>query len=265
MTYSSHDLLIIALVMTFGSVLQGMVGFASGLLGVPMLVVCGFSLVEATVINFISTGVQNATGAVQLWNNLDPRELVWPATLRMVGLPLGVFALGLTEGLDHGVVNQIIGVVLLMLVVLLAGFRVQPRERLHQGWTLVTFVSSGFLMGFASIGGAPMVVYVNSLTWPAAKSRGFLFFCSGALMPLMAALIYLKFGDLVYRPAMAALLVLPPVLIGLGAGLKLGDRLDKERFRQLTYAMLVVIALAAIFGQALVKLIWPAIIHIPNH
>jgi uncharacterized membrane protein YfcA len=216
-----------------------------------MLVVSGFSLVDATVINFISTGIQNATGAVQLWSNLDPRELIWPATLRMVGLPLGILALGMTEGLDHGVINQIIGAVLLTLVALLAGLRVRPRDRLHQGWTLLTFVSSGFLMGFASIGGAPMVMYVNSLTWPAAKSRGFLFFCSGALMPLMALLIYLRFGEAALRPAMAALLVLPPVLVGLGAGLKIGNRLDKERFRRLTYAMLVVIAMAAIIGPML--------------
>jgi uncharacterized membrane protein YfcA len=251
MAYSSHQLLIIALVMTFGSVLQGMVGFASGLVGVPMLCVCGFSLMEATVINFISTGIQNATGAVQLWSNLNPRELVWPALLRVVGLPLGILALGVTQGLDRGVVNQIVGGVLLGLVVLLAAVRTPPRDRLHPGWTMLAFVSSGFLMGFASIGGAPMVMYVNSLTWPVAKSRGFLFFCSAALVPLMGILIYLKFGELVLRPAMAALVVLPPVLVGLGTGLKLGDRLNKERFRRLTYFLLVVIALAAIIGPML--------------
>jgi uncharacterized membrane protein YfcA len=66
MLYTAEEILLVAVVMTIGSVLQGAIGFASGLMGVPMLVLCGFSLIEATVINFISTTVQNFTGAIQL-------------------------------------------------------------------------------------------------------------------------------------------------------------------------------------------------------
>jgi uncharacterized membrane protein YfcA len=248
MTYTHHDLLIIGVVMTLGSVMQGALGFASGLMGVPTLVLFGFSLRDATVVNFVLTAIQNVAGAAQLWNHLDPRELVWPSLLRMVGLPLGIYALSMADGSDMDLVKQIVGGILLLLVVLLAGLRPEPRDRLPQGWTLLTFISSGFLMGFASIGGAPMVIYVNSLTWSARKSRGFLFFCSAALMPLAGVLVYWKFGDPVIQPAKAALIVLAPTLVGLAAGLKLGSRLDKEHFRRLTYGLLIFIALAAILG-----------------
>ncbi len=250
MTYTPHDLLIIGLVMTFGSVVQGAVGFASGLMGVPLLVLFGYPLRDATVVNFVLTAVQNSAGAVQLWSYLDPRELVWPAVFRMMGLPLGVFALALADGSDMDVVKQILGCVLLVLVLLLVSFRVQPRDQLHQGWTLLTFVTSGFLMGFASIGGAPMVMYVNALTWSAQKSRGFLFFCSAALMPLAAVLVYWEFGEPILQPVKAALMILPPTLVGLVAGLKLGCHLDKQLFRKITYALLIMIAFAAIVGPA---------------
>lgn len=253
MTYSWQQLLVVAVVMTTGSVLQGTVGFASGLYGVPTLVLCGFSLLEASVINFVSTSVQNAAGAMQLWPHLTTRDVAWPTALRCAALPLGIYALGATRGMDQAFVKQILGVILLAAVALLAGLRVRPRDRLHPVWGLLAFSASGFLQGFASIGGAPMVMYVNSLTWSAAKSRGFLFFCSAALMPLMAVMLAWKFGGQALQPAMLALAVMPPVLVGLWAGLRLGRRMDKELFRRLTYGLLLVVALAAIFSPMVFK------------
>jgi uncharacterized membrane protein YfcA len=163
-------------------------------------------------------------------------------------MPLGVYALDQSRALDHNVIKQVVGTLLLVAVVLLIAFRVKPRERLHAVWTFVAFLTSGFLTGFASIGGPPMVLYVNSLNWSASKSRGFLFFCSAALLPLMAALFLWQFGREAGPPAAAALLVMPPVLLGLSAGLRLGHRLDKAVFRRLTYALVAMVAIAAIAG-----------------
>jgi uncharacterized protein len=253
MPYSPADLAIVALVMTFGSVVQGCVGFASGLIGVPLLVLCGFPLLDATVINFVSTSVQNFAGAHRLRGHLQPSEVFWPTFFRCLGLPIGTLALQASGKIDPHQVQQIIGVVLLASVGLLAAVRVEPRERLPFPLTMATFLTSGFLMGFATVGGAPMVFYVNSLTWSAAKSRSFLFLCSSLLMPLMAAMLILKFGAAASRPAMAALIVMPPVVVALAVGLRLGHRLDKARFRRLTYALLVMIALAAILSPLMVK------------
>jgi uncharacterized protein len=253
MPYSLAELAVIALVTTAGSVVQGAVGFASGLMGVPLLVLYGFPLLDATVINFVSTAVQNVAGAVRLKSHLETRDVLWPAVLRCVGLPLGIAALQATGAMDPHVVQQIIGGVLLGSIALLRGFRIHPRDHLPAAWTIVTFLASGFLMGFASIGGAPMVFYVNSLTWSAAKSRGFLFLCSSLLMPLMAVMLMARFGAEVAPPALAALIVMPPCIIGLVIGLKLGHRMDKERFRRLTYGLLTVIAIVAILSPALGK------------
>ncbi len=91
MLYSPAEIVLIGLIMTFGSVVQGAVGFASGLLGVPLLVLSGWSLPEAATINLVSTSVQNATGAVKLWSHLEPRELVFPVVVRCLAIPLGVY------------------------------------------------------------------------------------------------------------------------------------------------------------------------------
>jgi uncharacterized membrane protein YfcA len=253
MPYSAAEFAVIALVMTFGSVIQGCVGFASGLLGVPLLVLYGFPLLDATVINFVSTSVQNLAGARQLGAHLEASDVFWPTVFRSVGLPLGIAALGATDSIGHDRVQQIIGGVLLASIVLLSGFHIRPRRQLHLAWVAIIFLTSGFLMGLASIGGAPMVFYVNALTWSASKSRGFLFLCSSLLMPLMAVLLLWKFQAAVLPPALAALIVMPPGIAGLVVGLRLGHRLDKDRFRRLTYALLIMIALAAILSPMVFK------------
>ncbi len=253
MQYPPHDLALMALIMTLGSLLQGALGFASGLVGVPLLVLCGFSMLEATVINFISTAPQNIVGAVQLADHLDWREVVWPTGFRALGLPLGFLALEHARHLDQGAAQQIIGGFVLVSVLVLVVIRVTPRDHAPMSWTAAAFLSSGFLMGFGAIGGAPMVVYVNNLTWSAAKSRGFLFFCSAALVPFMAAYLIWKYHAIAAEPATAAIVIMPPVLVALWIGLKLGRALDKALFRRLTYGLLVIIAVFAILRPLLVK------------
>jgi uncharacterized protein len=246
--YSAAQVVLVSAVMTFGSVVQGAVGFASGLMCIPLLVLSGFSLLEATVVNFVLTAVQNTTGAVQLRAHLRPREVVGPVLLRCMGLPLGLHVLGASRGVDPAIVKQLSGVALLATVAVLRGFHVQPRKQVGWPWRVAAFTSSGFLMGLASIGGAPMVIYVNSLTWSAAKSRGFIFVCSAALAPVMAALLAYKFGGEAMRPAALALVALPPVAAGMWLGLWLGRRLDKQLFTRLSYGLLVAIAVSAIVG-----------------
>jgi uncharacterized membrane protein YfcA len=251
--YSSHDLALIGIIMTLGSVMQGALGFASGLVGVPLLVLSGFSLLEATVINFISTSVQNFTGAVQLRDHIEWREVAWPTAFRAITMPIGLYALEQMQYVDQSRGKQIIGGFLLASVLLLMFLRPRPRDEVPLPWTAAAFLSSGFLMGFGAIGGAPMVMYVNCLTWSAAKSRSFLFFCSAALVPFMAVILAWKFHDHAAKPALAALLIMPPVLVALWIGLKLGHALDKALFVRITYALLLVVAVFALASPFLTK------------
>ncbi len=248
MDYSATQLTEIALIMGFGAVVQGAVGFGSGLLGVPLLVMAGFTLPESAAINFISTSIQNTAGAWKLSDHLDRKDVLLPTVIRIVMLPVGVAALAFTGGLQPATVRQIVGVVLLLSVGMIRGVRFTPRDQLGIGWQLAAFSSSGFLMGFAAIGGAPMVMYVNALTWSAQKSRGFLFFCSAVCILPLAALFAYRFGRALLPATLAALLVLPIVAACLALGLRLGHRLDKHRFRSITYGLITAIAVASIVG-----------------
>jgi uncharacterized membrane protein YfcA len=250
MLYSPTDIALIALIMTFGSVVQGAVGFASGLLGVPLLMLCGWSLPEAATINLVSTSLQNITGAVKLWSHLETRELVFPVVVRWLAIPVGTYAAWSTDQyLSHDQAKQLIGVILIAIILLLYLGRVQPRESLSRYWQSLVFSGSGFMLGFASIGGAPMVLYVNALTWTAAKSRAFLFACSATGVPLAALMFWWKHGEKIIPAALSTLMVMPFILSGLWIGLHLGHSLSKPLFQKITNGLLVLIAISAV--------VWP--------
>ncbi len=253
MLYPLHDLLVIGIVMTFGSIIQGAVGFASGLLGVPLLVLCGFSIPEAATINLVSTSVQNFTGTWKLWEHLDFKELIYPTVVRLCfAIPLGTYAAGLVDELispDH--TKQLLGALLLTVLFLLWLFKVRPRDELNVFWQTLAFASSGFLLGFASMGAAPLVIYANSLTWNVSKARAFLFFCSAVGQPFAALFFWLKFGEKVITPACSTLIFLPVIFAGLWLGLHLGAFLSVSVFRRITFGLIALTAVAAILSPFL--------------
>ncbi|NOY40267.1 MAG: sulfite exporter TauE/SafE family protein [Planctomycetes bacterium] len=249
MLYSPAEIALIGLIMTFGGVIQGAVGFASGMLGVPLLILSGFSLPEAATINLVSSGVQNIIGAWKLRSHLEPRELVFPVVLRWLAIPVGTYVAWLTDQhLSSAQSKQLIGMVLLVVVLLLWVCRVTPREHLNAFWQTLVFSTSGFMLGFATMGGSPMAIYVNSLTWPVAKSRAFLFACSAAGLPIAVVFFSWQYGSRIIPAAVAALIVMPGILAGLWLGLHLGHRLPKPLFRKITFALIVAIAAIAIMA-----------------
>ena len=249
MLYSPTQIALIALIMTSGAVVQGAIGFASGLLGVPLLVLSGFSVPEAATINLVSTSVQNFTGTWKLWSHLQPRELIFPVIVRWLGIPLGAYVVWLADThLAPSQAKQMIGALLLVIVALLWVCRVRPRDHLNLFWQTLAFSASGFMLGFAAMGGAPLVLYVNALTWTAAKSRAFLFFCSTTGLPVAAVIFWLKFGTKILPAALTTLLLLPLIFAGLFLGLRLGHQLPKPLFRKITLGLVILIAIGSIFG-----------------
>lgn len=248
--YPLDDLLLIGIVMTFGSIIQGAVGFASGLLGVPLLVLCGFSIPEAATINLVSTSVQNFTGAWRLWDELEYQELIYPTVVRLCfAIPLGTYTAGLVDQyVSPNHTKQILGTLLLTVLFLLWFFRVKPRDHLNLFWQTLAFASSGFLLGFASMGAAPLVIYANSLTWQVNKSRAFLFFCSAVGQPFAAWFFWLRFGEKIIPPACSTLLFMPLIFAGLWLGLHLGAFLSLNAFRKLTFGLIALTAIAAILS-----------------
>ncbi len=242
----------ITLYLTVGAILfaastvQGTVGFAAGLFGIPLLVLFGgVETPEAIMTMLLASLIQNLGGVFKLWREIDFREMIGPILIRLFFIPLGVLALRWAVTLPPQNVKAILGGVLLMLVLLQWFFAPTHAMKLHAVWSWVAFSASGFLVGFCGMGGPPMVLWVMAQPWSSAKSRAFLFtmFLS-SLVPHVLLLNY-TFGKQIGNAGIVALISTPWIIAGTWLGLYLGSHLPKRRLRPLVYVVLIITAAVA--------------------
>src|SRR5436190_10146664 len=131
MPFSLTEYAAVSLVLFASSVVQGAVGFAAGLFGIPLLMHCGISFPDAVAISIVASAPQNIIPAWQLRREIDFRRTLRPILVRFGTLPLGVFALYLVGEDRKELANQIVGVIVLTIVTVQWALRVPPQERLH--------------------------------------------------------------------------------------------------------------------------------------
>lgn len=246
MDLSIHQWLAAALILFASSVLQGVVGFASGLFGIPLLLLSGFTLPQSITIILLAAAAQTITGSVRLRREIDLRRAWRPALIRVATLPLGIATLWWASSLDPDLIKQLIGGMLLAIVGFQVLFRVPPMEELPAGWEWLAFSLSGFLLGFCGMGGPPMALWVMAHDWSATRSRAFLFFVlMTGMIPQFCLLLWL-YGSEVFQAALLGLIGIPVVLLGTAFGLRLGAGLPKRGLRRIVYVVLTLIAISAI-------------------
>jgi len=148
------------------SVIRGFTGFAFGLSAVPLLTL---ALPPTKVVPLVAM-LQVLVGLFGLrttWRRANWHVILALAPGLIVGIPLGLLAL--TE-LPENHVRLAIGVLIaLSVVVLWRRVRLPPRP--SRAVTLAVGVVSGTMSGLASMGGAPVVVYLLALSNDAVLVR----------------------------------------------------------------------------------------------
>ncbi|GAB4427768.1 MAG: sulfite exporter TauE/SafE family protein [Anaerolineae bacterium] len=240
----------IGLTLFLGSALQGAVGFAFGLFAIPLLVWLGVSLGEAVALMSISIFVQVLVGTWQLRREVRWREVWLGTAIRYATLPLGLALLLWVDGLDRAQIKQVLGALVLAALLVQIFAKVEPRNHLPLGWTLAAFSGSGIMQGLAAMGGPPVVLWVMAHHWSSKESRAFMLALFLLVAPLQMALLYLTSPHNVGRALLTGLLFSPLVALGAVAGVRLGNRIDKELLRRLAYGLLFVTAAVSILSPA---------------
>lgn len=246
MTLPLPQLAIVWLAVALASIVQGTVGFASGLFLLPILVFAGWSLPEAIAINLVAGVAQNLYGAWRLRAAIDWPAWLWPNLVRLIVLPVGVGALTYVDRLDPAIARQLVGVVVLAIVGTFWLWRVKPREHLHPIWKYLAMATSGFFAGFCGIGGPQMVLWLTAQLWTAARARAFLFFAFAFTLVPHAGLLVWSFDDKAVAALQLGVLALPAALAGIALGLAIGNRLPRERLRRMMLGVLALVAVSAI-------------------
>lgn len=252
MEFDLTTILSIGVVLFFGGMLQGVVGFAYGLFATPVLLVIGVPLPSAIAIVGTCSVITCTLGARKLKEDLPWKVLTVATGTRFVFTIVGVLLLKRIVTLDKSVVQLIVGTALMGMVLAQIILRPKPRDHISPVMTGVAFMTSGFLSGFVGMGGPPVVIWVMALTWEASKTRAFTFtlFAISGVTHLL--LMYMAFGQVVARGILTGMLYVPVVYTGTTIGLKIGNKVAKPLLRKLAYGLLVLVALNAII-PALIK------------
>ena len=75
------------------ALIQAMVGFASAMFALPLLLWVGNDLMESQVLIITAMLPQNLLALWKLRKSIDLREVVWPASIRIAALPIGIAGL----------------------------------------------------------------------------------------------------------------------------------------------------------------------------
>lgn len=236
----------LALILCAGIFVQSATGFAAGLMIVPSMLYCGYTIPAAQCSLLVATLPQNSWGLWSLRDSITVRQIAWPGVARLLFFPLGVWALQLMEALEPSTIRQIVGGVVLLVTLAVISFKPRPREHLHPGWAWLAFPVSGFFQGLVGMGGPAMVFWVQAHDWNTKKTRAFMF--SMYLISIIPGLIilYWFFGTRIIEAGLIAAALIPLLLAVTVFGLRVGTRLGRARLRRLSLGLLLIIGAAGL-------------------
>jgi uncharacterized membrane protein YfcA len=243
-----QQFLTVNLILLAGSVLQGAVGFAAGLFGIPLLVLSGISFPDAVATSLVASIIQNCLPAWKLRREIDFRRALRPMLIRYALMPLGVAVLVLVGRSSKQLASQLAGGLVLAIVLIQWAWRVRPRPQLHPAWEWLAFGLGGFLLGLCGMGGPPMVLWVLAHDWPLHRARAFLYYIFATGVIPQALLLWLSFGQEIVSAMLLGLAALPAVWLGLTLGMALGKRVPDQHLRRISLAVLIAVAVGALLA-----------------
>lgn len=244
-------------ILAVAAMLQATLGFAAALFGLPLLLWVGNDLMESQVLIITAMLPQNVLAAWKLRKSIQWQEVIWPASIRIAALPIGVAGLAVVLTWSATRVNQFVGLIILLAVAIHSLIGIEWKNAKKPFWVVVTFGGSGILQGVSGMSGPPMVLWVHGQRFDSERARVFLFLMYITNFIPQILLLWWKFGSSVFQTMLLALLALPFVLLGASLGLSLGTLLGERWLRPASYACLVWLALSSLLEPWLRSLVYP--------
>ena len=224
--------MLICLIVFLAGFTQGLSGFGSILLSLPLLAIF---LDIKTVIPLVALIAFCITIIlfIQLWEHLDWKK-IYPLFLgALPGIPLGVFFL---KKLDKDLIQWILGIILISYSLYSLFFR-STNKQIRKGWGYLFGFFSGCLGGALSAAGPPVIVYMSLQTWSKdtikVTLQGF-FLVSGAIVVFFQALSGLT-TIVVLRYFLVSL---PLVFLGTYTGSIFYGKIREEHYKKVMLTLL---------------------------
>ncbi len=174
--------------------------------------------------------------------SLDLRAIKPVVLASIVGVPVGVFLL---RRLDERVTLSVLGAVLAgYALYALVGFRLP--ELTGRVWAYAAGFLGGVLGGAYNTSGPPVIIYASCRRWPPKIFKSNLqgFFLLNSIVVLISHAVGGSFTPAVWQLFRFGL---PPIALGLLAGMSLDRWLNPLTFRRVVQVLLIVMGLRMVF------------------
>jgi uncharacterized protein len=229
--------LIICLIALLAGFTQGLSGFGSVLVALPLL---ALFLDFNTAVPLVSTwGMTiNLILVVQLRPHMRLQHIGPLTVAALPGIPLGVYIL---THVAVRVLELLLGglLVVFSLYFLWSGGKTR---RLSRGWAYVAGFSSGILGGSLASSGPPVIVYTALQPWPKDEIKSTLtgyFFLSGLVIIAAQAVSGLFTPEVLNL----SLFSIPFIVLGVFLGSAFYHRLATARYRQIVVGLITLLGL----------------------
>lgn len=244
-------IILVGLSLLFSATVQGIAGFAYALFAMPMLMLAGMPLPEASMVVMITYAPMAIYAAIHMRKHALWRQASLVGTIAVLAIPIGLWLQVQADQLDPGVAQQLIGGLVLTLLIMQRLTRVKPREHVPWGWGVAAGGAMGVLAGFANTGGPPLVLWALAHKWPNLTMRGTMIVCfmfgGMALLPgRFVSMGYALETQRLWSSTLLGVAMIPVAGLGIWGGLRLGHRLPINRLRSIITGVLALVALAAI-------------------
>ncbi|MGA1866631.1 MAG: sulfite exporter TauE/SafE family protein [Thermoplasmatota archaeon] len=235
------DLLIVIIyVVILACFIQGLVGFGSGLIMVPILVLMiePKVVVPATLMNGL---VMNGVLAFETRRRIQPRRITPILLGAVAGLPLGTFLLLILPG---DILKVAIGSVIIFFgSLLLSGRSIQVKK--ENLFSIPAGFTSGVLNGSISMSGPPVILLFSNMGIRKGNFRANLvtyFF----LLNIITLMAFALTGLISEEVLVLFAITLPASFIGIFAGTKVSKIVREDLFRKIALVLVIAAGLMSL-------------------
>jgi uncharacterized membrane protein YfcA len=228
----------LAVVVMIAAYVRGFAGFGFALISVPSLALL-LPPSEVVPALFLTSMGSAAHLVPRVWREVHWHSVNWMLVGAIAATPVGVALLSAVPAAEMRIAIALI--VLVTAILLWQGFALKVIP--GRAPAFATGVASGFLNGSAGIGGPPVVIFYFSSPAAGAVGRASLivyFF----VLDLVGIGATAAAGLITAKTFLLALLILPPLMLGIWLGHRRFIATDPTLFRKLVFMLLIALAVA---------------------
>ncbi len=240
--------MLVAGVMLFAGMVQGLAGFGSALVAIPLMALF-LDMATAVPLMAFTAALMAVINAVHLRRAVRWRPLLPLLGGYLIGTPLGLYFL---VSAPEALVLGLLGILLSVYAATALAGRV-PDYRWIREQAMALGAVSGALGAAFSTNGPPIILHVSSQDWPADVKKAVLsmFFVTSSVITVGA---FVAGGLISATTVQLALRAIPALIVGTVLGIAVYRRMSVKGYQRITFGLVLAMGLMMTVRAALTAL-----------